>query len=856
MPIPRPSTPWFGRQDELARLHDRLERPGTVAVLGPGGAGKTRIVAEATAHREEVLFVDLARARSAADLLDWTGGVLGLQGAADAARIGRAIAARRRPVVILDNVEAIAPQASEVMSALAGAAPEATFVATSRRRLAAAWELDLGPLELADAVALFRARATGEHEEDSVREVIRRLDALPLALEMAAARTRVLSVAELVHRLDNTFLRRPDDPRRATLEQAVRWSWDLLSDDERACLMQVAVFRGGFDLAAAEVVVDVPDVADVLDSLLDHYLLRRTAHAPEVRMAPYEAVRVLAEAELARSGTAPAVERRHAEHYVDRCRVQARAVRLGWGEVHLARLRAEVPNLAAICERWTEREPQLALGAAEAWVEVRFAEPASEQLRAMQRLVDTTTGHERARALCVRGRLRIALGAPEAADFEEAAATFEREGDSRRGADATRLLAVAQLRTDVEIAAHTAARAVELADGLGEADLRSIARVVAAQLVRARGDAQGARVLNEAALDLARSSGDRAMEAWAMVGLADNLIPLEGLVAAEPWASAAYTTAQGTGDPGCLAAATERLSGVYADLGRHEEALALADVLARADAARGLLNAEAVHTGRIAHILLDRGESALAVSKLRQALAATLATGDMRKAMFSSLHLGIALLVDGDAQGALQELRRTATLAAETGAGPVCRPVEEYRALACAVLGEEPSGEDRDELEIIAIRAARRGARSEAQRLLDSRRAEASDSVNWRIRLRVVERVLAELPPASVLRIVVRYDTVHIHRPSDPAPLVLAGIYARLVSELASMGGLAPWLVVAREIWRELADEAQLRVRWDKALSRLRRVLQEAGVRPDLVRPDGRGNVELVLHSGDSVVEG
>ena len=261
-----------------------------LTIIGPGGTGKTRFSIELARFLAEeadggTVFVPLAPVRAAALVVPLIAERLGASGddaAAIATRIGE-----KRAHVVLDNLEQLLPDAARPLAELLAAAPALRIVATSREplRIAGEVEFDLPPMDESDAVTLFieRAQAVRPDVGDShaVRELIRRLDGLPLAIELAAARVKLLGPEQLLERiaqrLDLLKGGRDADERHATLRTTIAWSYDLLDDDEQQLFARLAVFRGGCTLEAAEAVCD--SNLDTLASLLDKSLVRRRTDA-------------------------------------------------------------------------------------------------------------------------------------------------------------------------------------------------------------------------------------------------------------------------------------------------------------------------------------------------------------------------------------------------------------------------------------------------------------------------------------------------------------------------------------------------------------------------------------------------
>ncbi|MBX3233779.1 MAG: AAA family ATPase [Labilithrix sp.] len=280
----------LGRDEERAALAATTAR--LVTLWGPGGAGKTTLArAEAERLREEgatVVWVDLASARTRGDVATALAAALGLDAAAAAADDVLRAAAASGASFVADNAEQVDREGRALLVALAASQ---RVLVTSRDALGAAGEeaLEVRPLDEASAIALYM-RLTNGAEDDVVRAIVRRLDALPLALELAAARAPLLGNAELLARLDrklDVLKDREKNPRHATLRAAIAWSWDLLAESERSALVVCAQFAAPFDAALAETAAG-DDALDDLDALRRRALLHVDA---EHRLFLLESVR-------------------------------------------------------------------------------------------------------------------------------------------------------------------------------------------------------------------------------------------------------------------------------------------------------------------------------------------------------------------------------------------------------------------------------------------------------------------------------------------------------------------------------------------------------------------------------------
>ena len=303
--LPAERDAFVGRDDSLAELAKRLRRDGRlVSVLGVGGTGKTRLVTRfgwsaLDAFPGGVWFCDLSEARTLDGILHAAAEGLGVPLGSDepVTRIGNAIAGRRQCLVILDNFEQVARLAEETLGRWLNRASFARFLVTTREVLGLPGEeiLALGPLPTHDASALFVKRAeaakpgfvSSAEDQAAIGPLVKLLDGLPLAIELAAARVRVMPPRALLARMSDRFKLlssvggRLD--RQATLRAVFDWSWDLLSLPEKAALAQLSVFEAGFTLEAVEAVLDLdggndaPWAIDVLQSLVQKSLVREVA---------------------------------------------------------------------------------------------------------------------------------------------------------------------------------------------------------------------------------------------------------------------------------------------------------------------------------------------------------------------------------------------------------------------------------------------------------------------------------------------------------------------------------------------------------------------------------------------------
>ena len=315
--LPAERDSFVGRQEPLLALAKKLEDGARlVSVLGMGGTGKTRLVTRfAWSWLGEfpggVWFCDLSQARSVDGIFFAVAQGLDVPlGKTDpAVQLAHAINGRGRCLVILDNFEQVARHAEETLGRWLDRAAQAKFIVTTREVLGIVGEetMALAPLPTSDAVWLFEHRAAAAigavprpgDDRVAIASLVRLLDGLPLAIELAAARARVMTPRTLLNRMTERFKLLAShggrQDRQATLRATLDWSWDLLANYERAALAQLSVFEGGFTFDAAEAVIDLSAFktaawpADVLQSLVDKSLLRRsTAHRLDMLQSVHE----------------------------------------------------------------------------------------------------------------------------------------------------------------------------------------------------------------------------------------------------------------------------------------------------------------------------------------------------------------------------------------------------------------------------------------------------------------------------------------------------------------------------------------------------------------------------------------
>jgi predicted ATPase/class 3 adenylate cyclase len=356
--LPFQPTPLIGRERELRDAGALLRTHRLVTLTGPGGSGKTRLALQLAAdavdrYPDGVIWVPLQSLRDPELVLPTTARALG----------ARAIAVEdmleRRVLLVLDNFEQLLAAAASVGD-LGSRLPDLTVLVTSREplHLRGEQEYPVSPMRETEALTLFFERATAAKpdfdDQGEVPEICRRLDCLPLAIELAAARVKALSAAELLKRLDKRLPMLTGGPRDAperqrTLRATIAWSYELLTSDEQRLFARLAVFSDGCTLEAAEAVCEAD--LDAVTALIDKSLLRRDGD----RYWMLETIGEYALERLEESNELDDSRRRHAEYYLEQARAVEDLIRSPQAAAAVDRLEQDHGNLRAAL-RWLSDE--------------------------------------------------------------------------------------------------------------------------------------------------------------------------------------------------------------------------------------------------------------------------------------------------------------------------------------------------------------------------------------------------------------------------------------------------------------------------------------------------------------------
>jgi predicted ATPase/DNA-binding CsgD family transcriptional regulator len=578
--LPAEATSFIGRRRELAELRAKLATARLVSLVGPGGAGKTRLAIRSgtdlrRGFRDGAWLVELADVREPALVAGATLAALDLrdQSATEPRALLLSYLRDRELLLVVDNCEHLLEAAALLVTDILRAAPGVRVIATSREPLSAPGEhlLPIPPLELPraeadepldqagqnEAVKLLTERASaasGTFEltasnRAAVAELCRRLDGLPLAIELAAVRTRVLSPEQILDRVADRFAlltggSRAALPRHQTLRTTIEWSHDLLGPGERALLRRLCVFGGRFTLEDVESVCtsdDVPaaDALDLLSSLVDKSLVTKEDAWGVASHRLHETMREFAGLKLREAGEEDALAERCTEYYVSACRRTADGARyeivewLAWKDL-------EVDNIRAVLRRCLDRgdvSRGLDLAASLRWF--WYTRATTEGVRWLDAFLALGGGdpEPRTRAEYVRGMLAVLLVDPAAAwaPLERATAALRTAGRPGPLVEALAMTSIAACMAGDRVAAgrllDQARAAATKTDDVGAALAVLQARAFGGLF---EGDLEAVRAASSEGVPLSRAVGDLyGLKTWLMhLGMAAFLAG--DLVAAKP----------------------------------------------------------------------------------------------------------------------------------------------------------------------------------------------------------------------------------------------------------------------------------------------------------------------------------
>jgi len=659
--LPRELTTFIGRDDELAEAKRILTSAPLLTLTGSGGVGKTRLAVELAAR----LIADFEDGVWLVELGDLSDGAFVLHSIASAVAVGEQPGrellasltdhlAGHQALLILDNCEHVVAESAAAATALLRRCPRVRIIATSREALGVPGESVFPvpslsvpggkaraqpPDELAgyDAVRLFTERACAvapafainPANADAVVRICRCLEGVPLALELAAARVRSLSVDQIATRLDGSFAllasgNRGTISRHQTLQATMDWSYELLAAQERAVLRRLAVFAGGFDLEAAEAVcagdtVAQAEVLDLLDHLVDKSLVLADISGAQVQYRLLGTVRQYARERLQASGEADEASQRHRGWYlglVDQAKVEF--IRGPESAAWLERLERDHDNLRAALS-FSSHEPggseaglRLTAGLWRFWEIRGYLEEGRSWLEQMLARTASAPSALRANALTGAGVLAAMQGDyPAAYAFNEESLALHRQlGNPNSIAYGLNNLAnIAVQQGAYERACALYAETNELLRTTGDAHGRAFGLINLADAKARLGDMAAARAHFEESMAVFEQHGDR----WGMASALDSF----GLVAgrqgdvaeARSFHDRAMTISRELGDGRGVARALSHLADLAADEGDIERAAALLRESIALRRAMGDLPGLATTLERLAWVMGEGGRS-------------------------------------------------------------------------------------------------------------------------------------------------------------------------------------------------------------------------------------------------------
>jgi predicted ATPase/DNA-binding SARP family transcriptional activator len=659
--LPSMAAELVGRGDELSALAGSIAAHRLVEVLGPGGIGKTALAIE-TARRLSagdgvgtggVWLVRLEGTTTPDEVVDAVIAALGVAGGES----GLLERLKARPaLLVLDNCEHVLDAAADLVVRLLDAAPGTRILCTSQVPLGVDGEavVELAPLALADAVQLFvrRAATQGRHRpppaDGALEELCRSLDGLPLAIELAAARTRTLSIAEIRRRLDDRFTilsdptsRKPE--RRRALRSTIAWSYELLFPDDQRGLWALSCFAGGASLPAVEHVLaalDVPASAalDVVGRLAGRSLVITEAEDADgsVRYRLLDSIRAFALEAMRDAQLADRASAAHAAWFADRARTSTAGVRSRRQAEHLALVRAERANVDAALSWSSVHDPLLALEIANgfgwAWIVLGDSRGSQRILAALEAAGTGATVRDRATALLLAAWIEASTG-------------------------------------HIELAHRDVAAASALAEEIGDDDLRARCCYHLAYVVSHEGHWERAMELT----DRSRALYDPLDRPWDQA--ANALFASRAAISAgdEPRAVAARDRVQhllrSVDDPWLHVRRDAMLGELARVQHRFDDAVRHIAHAAETSHRLGFLQTEAYQVSSLGRAQCQAGDHEAGAATLERAIGQAEATGDLRLAALARVHLGRVLRALGHDDRARVALEAASAWHRDAGGG-------------------------------------------------------------------------------------------------------------------------------------------------------------------------------------------
>ncbi|HEX9380049.1 MAG TPA: BTAD domain-containing putative transcriptional regulator [Gaiellaceae bacterium] len=619
--VPTPPTPLLGRERELAALADLVRNEDTrlVTLTGTGGIGKTRLALELV-RRLAPEFHNGSAVATIATLRDPALVTRAILEALEIPEVGRdpeeeliRVLKDSELLLLVDNFEQVLPAARNI-ARLLEAAPALKLIVTSRAPLhvAAEREFPVPPLAEDEAAELFIARAQAanpdfalsEQNAAAVAELCARLDGLPLAIELAAARTKLLPPTALLSRLGNrlellTGGRRDAPQHQQTLRMTLDWSYDLLDPDAQRLFARLGVFAGGCTLPSAEAVCDGDgSVLEGLAALVDESLVvQRETLAGEPRFSMLEIVREYALERLSTSGEGEETRRRHLEHFVVFAE-QAEPELIGANQIEwLDRVDHEHDNLRAALAYALETADsssalRLVVGVRRFWHIHGYLAEGRQVLESALAITPVAPSEDRANALNMIGIL-----AGEQGDFDAARVKFQAALADARAVEATRSISSALVNLgnmafyggDLDAARDLYKESIEHFASLGDLRGQALAKENVGLMALTADDVPEAVTWLTDALELAREVGDDREVAAASRSLAAAMIDLGETVQATNLLAESLALARGLGEAHGIAVCLETFAGISATGGDVERA---ATLFGASDAARASIGAQ------------------------------------------------------------------------------------------------------------------------------------------------------------------------------------------------------------------------------------------------------------------------